>query len=178
MFCNWENNLPVVLRLFQSRWVRSRAQTTTFECVEDRIATFCHADVHMYRPLICHKVLRTLQNPVFPWFSQKYRFPLTWETCDVWEFWDSRDLYVFLELCRKCYAWIRKISRCLTFCRCDQGFHVATVPRGVQVRRLKLGVAWATLLRPGGRDSPPPASKPVFSWKSWKYRVFHDLQIS
>ena len=74
MFCSWENSLPVVLRQFQNRWVRSRAQTTAFECVEYRIATFSHADVHMCRPLICRKVPGTLQNPVFSWFPWKPGF--------------------------------------------------------------------------------------------------------
>ena len=141
---------------------------TTFRCVVDQIATCCHADVHICQPVLCIKYWGHRRILHFHGFHENTGF-----SCQTWESWifrDSRKMYFSLGFWLDVCGVDVKTSRYLTFCRCARGFHVITVLCGAQIRRLKLAVAspklavaWAILLRPGGRDPPPPPPKPVFS---------------
>ena len=49
---------------------------------------------------------------------------------------------LFRGICVGCVCCIDvETSRYLAFCRCARGFHVSTVPHGVQIRCVKLAVA-------------------------------------
>ena len=134
MLCNWGNNFPDVFRMFQPRWVRSRAQMTIFRCVADRFATFSHAAVHIMTSLDMPQNAGNIENPVFPRFSRKCRFSHTWQFGDTWGFCDLREVYFSPGFALGVCGIDVKTSRYLTFCRCARGFHVITVPHGAQIR--------------------------------------------
>ena len=164
MLCTWENKISDVFRVSQSWRVRARAQMTTFRCVVDQIATCCHADVHICQPVLCIKYWGHRRILHFHGFHENTGF-----SCQTWESWifrDSRKMYFSLGFWLDVCGVDVKTSRYLTFCRCARGFHVITVPHGARMRWLKLAVAWANILRPGGRDSPPsPTHKTMTTLK-------------